>query len=237
MVLNRSRWLIVVINLCSHVKTRNRQCHLYNTCIVVEDRKTGPPASHKCLRLWQCECIYERRPPSESGTGQCNKTGASFIVKNFLPSFFFFFCFAFSDFLWFSDRRRFYLSRRVTWWKNKIKKRRKETKVIRYLFRVRLGETATDATTVWKDDRVAAPDHHGPEWPTQHVTVLFSRIAKSTGEPSSSFRVQFNSELYLPVFRYNLVINAISFDDINQYKWNRSCTSLVTSLLIRFEDF
>lgn len=30
------------------------------------------------------------------------------------------------------------------------------------------------------DDRVAAPDYHGPERPTHHVTVLLPRIAKST---------------------------------------------------------
>lgn len=43
-----------------------------------------------------------------------------------------------------------------------------------------------NAADFWNDDRVAVPDHHGPERPTHHVTVLFPRIAKSTGERSRS---------------------------------------------------
>lgn len=50
-----------------------------------------------------------------------------------------------------------------------------------------MGETAAADVTARNDDRVAASEHHGPEWPTHHVTVLFSRIAKSTGESLQRF--------------------------------------------------
>lgn len=203
------------------VKSRNRQCHLYNCIVVGENWSLFLTSACVCDSASVYTSGDRLQNQVESGTRQCNKTGVSFTVKNFSPFFFFFFT-LFCHLVTCSGSptgtiisARFYLSRRVTWWKNKIKERRKKQKCSDTCFEW-LGETATDAT-VWKDDRVAAPDHHGPEWPTQHVTVLFSRITKSTGE-SSSFRVNsfFKTLSTSFVFWYNRVINVMD-TSLNRY--------------------
>lgn len=144
----------------------------------------------------------------QSVTRRCNKTRAS--LRYYYPQWkisppLFPAVVVVCDSTWFSDRRFCSSSRsRYVVNKKQRKKLRKgyaqETKQKWYLLSEWLGETATDARKAWKDDRVAAPDHHGPEWPTHHVTVLFSRITKSTGEFSMfraySLSTDFKSIIY-----------------------------------------
>lgn len=44
------------------------------------------------------------------------------------------------------------------------------------------GLTNSDPRTIGHDARVAEFDNHGPQWPTQHVTVLLQRITELAGE-------------------------------------------------------
>lgn len=164
---------------------------------MVDDRKTGPCIS-LCLRLWQCECVQQleatflRIEYSRVADSAIKRVRVRTLeVQNFARLLATLLRWWLARFPTNDIFLRLYLNV-LRGEKQRIKEKRntgkEETRVICYSPEW-LCETAIDAT-VWKDDRVAVLDHHGPKWPTHHVTVLFSRIAKSTGE-SSHIRAYF----------------------------------------------
>lgn len=88
------------------------------------------------------------------------------------------FCYTINILEWHINSERillhfFYIALRASALVKKKKKQKCET-TAKWLCQTVYGD--------WNDDRVAVPDHHGPERPTHHVTVLLPKIAKSTGK-------------------------------------------------------